>query len=741
MPIASANNDTNAVYVAVDGSDTGDGSFDNPYCNITKALGEDSDTIILKNGTYSQSNININKSVSIFGLDDAVINGGGKWILNVSNPQSTVNLVNLSFINAYSEGIGAAIVNNANLTVDGVKFINNSAYSAPAIDNSANLLVINSCFEANDAYGKDGGAISNVANMTVINSRFINNTALRNGGAIKSQISKLTIINSSFAGNDAFGSDNYGGAVYIWASKAEIINSTFKSNRGGYGGGVFISGGNLETTALNVSRCVFENNYARSGRDLEIDDGICNVNYSKILDGAGVLKTSQVNLNCNWWGTNNPNFNEITTSPKPDVYATLNLSKSDNKVKTGVYWLGSSDVVSEIPQLFGSIQIDSNKTDNVEFIREYEFNAGENSNVTVILDKEVLSLSSKIQTYLTVDSLEMYYHDGSQLIAFLKDIDDKNLVNQSVEFEINGMKYNRTTDDEGRACIGMNLKSGTYNVSVNFSPQVEKYFGCNATAEVNVLPTVNGSDVIKVYKNDTQYFAAFLDFEGKHLAEGSIVSFNINGVFYNRTVSENGLAKLNINLVGGEYVITAINTVTGEKCANNITVLSRICENSDIVKYYKNETQYTVKVIGDDGNAVGAGENVTFNINGVFYTRQTDENGVAKLNINLMPGDYVITAEYNGCRVSNDIKVLSVLSAKDISMSYLDGTKFNAVLLNGQGNLFGGQDVTFNINGVFYTRLTDANGTASLNINLMGGEYIITSSYNGCSISNKITIH
>ena len=38
-------------------------------------------------------------------------------------------------------------------------------------------------------------------------------------------------------------------------------------------------------------------------------------------------------------------------------------------------------------------------------------------------------------------------------------------------------------------------------------------------------------------------------------------------------------------------------------------------------------------------------------------------------------------------------------------------------------------------------RTTDANGIARLNINMMAGEYIITSMYeNGATISNKITI-
>ena len=60
--------------------------------------------------------------------------------------------------------------------------------------------------------------------------------------------------------------------------------------------------------------------------------------------------------------------------------------------------------------------------------------------------------------------------------------------------------------------------------------------------------------------------------------------------------------------------------------------------------------------------------------------------------------------------------------------------------MDGQRKAYSGQTVTFNVNGIFYNRVTDANGTAKLNINLQPGKYIITSSFNGASTSDKITV-
>ena len=355
---------------------------------------------------------------------------------------------------------------------------------------------------------------------------------------------------------------------------------------------------------------------------------------------------------------------------------------------------------------------------------EYKKAQPKNISVTVILPEVVIN----------AENVTKYYKGPERFVVNITDYKGNPLANKTVNITINGITYTRLTDENGTASIPLGLHSGQYNVTT-------KVENITANSTVSILTTVEGSDVVKMYKNATQYYATFKDSEGKYLADGTDVKFNINGVEYTRKITGGkGQAGLNINLPQGEYIITAINPINGEMQANNITVLPTVVDNKDIIKYYRNGTQYSVKVLGSDGKAVGAGENVTFNVNGVFYTRQTNASGISTLTINLPPSNYVITADYKGCRVANNITVLPVLNATDLKMKYKDGSKFKANLVDGEGKPYAGETIQFNVNGVLYNKVTDSTGQAALNINLPSGEYIITSSYNGSSIANKITI-
>ncbi|WP_296891136.1 Ig-like domain repeat protein [uncultured Methanobrevibacter sp.] len=334
---------------------------------------------------------------------------------------------------------------------------------------------------------------------------------------------------------------------------------------------------------------------------------------------------------------------------------------------------------------------------------------------------------------ISAPDVTKYYHGPERFVVTVKDKKNNPIVNGKVTITLNGVPYNRTTDANGQASMAINLDSGIYNVTT-------EYDGIFAYSKIIVKTTIESSDITKIFRNGTQYYATFRDSNG-NLLRNTDVNFNINGVFYTRTTNENGVARMNINLLPKQYVLTAMNPISGESCGNLINVLPNIVENYDLTKYYKNASKFTFRLLDDQGRPVGAGVSASLNINGVFYTRQTDANGYINMNINLNPGTYIATIMYNGLSLANTIKVLPILEAKDIVMKYRDGTKFEAKLLDGQGKPFAGQTVTFNINGVMYNRITDGSGIARLNINLMPGEYIITSMYeNGATIANKVTI-
>lgn len=344
---------------------------------------------------------------------------------------------------------------------------------------------------------------------------------------------------------------------------------------------------------------------------------------------------------------------------------------------------------------------------------------------------------NSIKTVLEAENVVMYYKDGTRFAVVLRDIYGNPLANMNVTISINGRNYVKQSDENGTASLGLNLESKNYTVVTTFGGN-SKYFGTRSNNTVSILSTLISKDIVKYYRNGTQFYATVLDFKGNPLANTTVM-FNINGVFYNKTTDENGTAKLNIWLRPGKYIITIFNLVTGEQAGNNVTVLSKIVENYDLVKYYKNASKFSVKILDSQGYPV-EGTIVTFNINGVFYYKETDANGIASLAINLRPGKYVITTMYGQYDVGNNVTVLPTLQTSDLKMKYLDGSAFNARVVDGQGNPLANQIVTFNVNGVFYNKVTNDGGIASLNIRLMKGEYIITSIYNGFETGNTIKI-
>ena len=247
------------------------------------------------------------------------------------------------------------------------------------------------------------------------------------------------------------------------------------------------------------------------------------------------------------------------------------------------------------------------------------------------------------------EDLSMYYKNGSRYEVSI--YQDGKIINSQnndskVIFNVNGVNYTKELV-KGKASIGINLNPGNYTITT-FYHYTDGL--ATKTNNIEVLSTIQANDVVKFFRNGTQYYAKFLDGCGSPLVNASVI-FNINGVFYKKQTDYNGMARLNINLFPGEYILTAIH-LNGEEKANIIKVLTTI--SAEDISLIENKSGVFVLKTHDGAR------NVSITINGVEYIVQTDDGGVATLNVSLSKGNHAVLSKNlnSGEEVFNTIYVM-----------------------------------------------------------------------------------
>ena len=535
------------------------------------------------------------------------------------------------------------------------------------------------------------------------------------------------------------GNDNYNGTNISGGFKINKIDSTIAINvediKVGENATIIV---NLDSDATgNVTITLDNQNYTVA------------INEGQTIKVIGGLKAGTYDVFVKYIGDNNYNSAQNTTKFTVLKISDYNMDVTVPEFKEGV----NSSVGVDLPKdAEGTVTVEiegkkytANIINGTAKVNIPGLGVGDyNITTTYSGDAKYVSMTKKgnitvipnMDVNLYVDDVVMIYHDGTRLVAKLTDYQGRPIVNDIIYFTINGKTYAKTTDDNGTVSMGLNLDSKIYTATVSYN-ESEVYSKISKNVTVTINPTVISEDLVKMYQNDTRFYVKFTDSTGKALTK-TTVKFNIHGVFYTKKTDKDGVADLGIMLRPGEYILTAYNPVTGEEKGFNITVKSLIVQ-SDLTKYYLNASKFQATIYDKNGS-LAVGKNVTFNINGVFYTKTTDSNGVVSLAINLRPGEYIITTMYEGLDVGNNIVVLPTLVTRDLNMSYGDGSNFTAQTLDGQGKPLANQNVTFNINGVFYNKVTNDNGVASLTMRLMSGKYIITSYWNDFQTGNTIII-
>ena len=310
------------IYVSVNGTENGNGSFDNPYPTIKKAIENclSGAIIYILPGMYNESNITVDKNVTL-----TAINMEGNTYINALNSQlfhikkgGILSVNSLKIFNGFSVEGGSLFNNLGTLMINNSLIYNSSSY----YDNSNPVFSYKNKYNKYEMYSYDcsdwgvGGAILNRGELFISSSTLYDNFAHK-GGAI-ADFGKTTIKNSLICNNTGV----HGGAIYSNSNSGFIIEDCeFKDNLAiqtldfcsikkiiyhvypnlaglryryvstcevlpGMGGAIF------SNTVLNINNSLFDSNAAKYGGAIAYDSNILTTqNYG-----------SSSNLDYSWGG-------------------------------------------------------------------------------------------------------------------------------------------------------------------------------------------------------------------------------------------------------------------------------------------------------------------------------------------------------------------------------------------------------------------------------------------------------
>ncbi len=367
---------------------------------------------------------------------------------------------------------------------------------------------------------------------------------------------------------------------------------------------------------------------------------------------------------------------------------------------------------------------------------------------------------NRIPTSLTVNGPSGFNGDTVGVTATLvRQGTSTGIGNKPVTFTVNGVSNTVNTDVNGVATwnyLISNMPAGPYTILANFA-QDDYYVASSntGTLTVNRIPTsltVNGPSG---FNGDTVGVTATLVRQGTSTGIGNKpVTFTVNGVSNTVNTDVNGVATWNYlisNMPAGPYTILAnfaqddyyvASSNTGTLTVNRIPTSLTVNGPSG----FNGDTVGVTATLVRQGTSTGIGNKpVTFTVNGVSNTVNTDVNGVATWNylISNMPAgpytilanfaqdDYYVASSNTGTLTVN--RIPTSLTVNGPSGFNGDTVGVTATLVRqGTSTGIGNKPVTFTVNGVSNTVNTDVNGVATWNYlisNMPAGPYTILANF------------
>ncbi|MCC7554075.1 MAG: hypothetical protein KO202_06275 [Methanobacteriaceae archaeon] len=726
------------------------GNVTNKTFNIDRYLNI---TSISSNDIIKDSYISLNDNSSGTNIFNLTFNGGknDNGVLSISDGIKNIN-INNCFFNNYHASIFMKLVDNINIYNNSFNITSNnkSKSFAVSMSGSVNVDIYNNLFKLNSIDTNYTNAIvGDGINVSIDDNDFAvsgNNNVYSikiNGDGI--DISNNTISTSVpniVANWDLWPIIGYNsGSLNIDGNNVNIINNSIET----IVNNISISGGTIVGISIsNSDNLTFkDNNVFTKGTDYVYGLDIANVGSANVLvldnnikseskDTAYALKLTAypegVISGNNLSAAANLTYTVLLEGNMMGLYGTNGFVNFTNN---NISSLANYSVGIDVYDLSNSVFVNNAINGNGIYSLGLRLVGGSSNNTFINNKVDVNGIGNGTNVKVGYDG---FYFDntGFKLFAGANNntiIANHIVTNGTYAVLLNNTIHNNTVTEN--YLYGKDLLGDNSVIYVGNNTVIDNY------PKTSVL---NASNIVMYYKNGTKYIVYLTDGDGKAIANETVI-ISVNGVSYTKITDTNGIATLNLNLLPNNYTITTVfnsDKYLNTSITTNLTVLT-VLSGNNLVKYYRNGTQYNIKVLDAQGNPL-AHTNVSFNINGVFYTRNTNVNGTATLNINLYPGNYTITSTFNGLSMSNSIEVLPTLIGKDLTKNFGEAATYDIDVLDGQGNPLANQTVSININGVLYNKISDVNGIARLNINLNPGDYIATATWNEYSTSNKVIV-
>ncbi|MBE6505466.1 MAG: hypothetical protein E7Z73_06995, partial [Methanobrevibacter millerae] len=516
--------------------------------------------------------------------------------------------------------------------------------------------------------------------VNIIGLTFKNGNSTNNGGAI--YMRGGDVINCTFIDNTAATkSTSYGGAIYC-LYYTNVTNCNFTGNYARYMGGAFYTmrGG-------NVSDCIFTGNNVNSwggAIGLETADNtegtVTNcaffnntAKYGKAISSSRVLKS----IDNNWWGSNNPDWNElINTAGIPSSYAVLNVTADTQTIAPGskarlnyaFYRNGTTEILS-IPERAitlsatgGNLDDTSGYMVNGEFSTEFSADTIGDYEITAMVDNQEIDIpiTVAIPTWY-VNASKTSSGDGkSEETAFMTlneaidAADDGDIImiasgtytgdkNVGLEINNNGLTLNKYGG--GEAIFDAQGNEGILTLfrvpSININGLTFKNSGshalfvngdlCNSTINATFINNTAGNcgaairfwgDLDNVNVSG-KFIGNTITYDGGAIYVGSMFNSNICATFINNTASRTGVALcVNSNLDNVNISGNFINNVGG----NEIIYIGGSISNSVI--------QDSI-FINNDANKIITAQSGIQTINNWFGNNATNYNIDPNVGIDL----------------------------------------------------------------------------------------------------------